>query len=72
MPSKKRPRRGSSAGSGTGRVYKEEGTWYFTTREQTVEGPFQSAAEAESHLGDYVMMMCSGLTPSDGSDVIDR
>lgn len=72
MPSKNRPRRGSSAGNGTGRVYKEEGTWYFTTREQTVEGPFQSAAQAESHLKDYVMMMCSGLSPLDGSDVMAR
>ena len=54
------------------RVYKEEGMWYFTTRELTVEGPFQTAAQAKSHLDDYVMLMCSGLIPSYGSDVRER
>jgi len=72
MPAKSRIRPRLSAKNGPSRIYKVGHMWYFSTRERTEEGPFSTTAEAESCLDDYVMMMCLGLIPPDGSDLIER
>lgn len=36
------------------RFFCEEGKWFFTTRENTVEGPYASRAEAEQELMMYL------------------
>jgi len=46
--------------------------WYFSTREQTAEGPFYTAAQAEENLDDYVVMACSGSFPPGVIDLIER
>lgn len=39
------------------RFFCEEGKWFFTTRENTVEGPYDSRAEAEQELMMYLRDM---------------
>lgn len=36
------------------RFFCEEGQWFFTTRENTIQGPFESRAEAENELEMYL------------------
>ncbi|EKF73067.1 thiolase [Alcanivorax hongdengensis A-11-3] len=36
------------------RFFNEGGKWYFSTREETVEGPFDSRADAEQELMMYI------------------
>ena len=72
MAIKNRNREQISALSSSNRIYKEGRAWYFATREKTVEGPYPTAAEAEAHLDDYLMMVCSGLIPPGCSDLAER
>jgi len=72
MATKKRNRAPVSATSSSSRIYKEGRVWYFATREKTVEGPYPTAAEADAHLDDYLMMVCSGLVPPGCLDLAER
>lgn len=36
------------------RFFSEGSSWYFSTREGTIEGPFESRAEAEQELMMYL------------------
>lgn len=49
------------------RFFKEGGSWYFSTREGTMEGPFWELEEAEKRLNDYVKILNSGFMPRDSS-----
>jgi hypothetical protein len=49
------------------RFIKDDGKWYFSTREATVEGPFGSRSEAESKLATYLKLIASGFMPRDTS-----
>ena len=72
MSTTRRERRQTGAATGCSRIYRQGRTWYFDTREQTVEGPYRSAAEAEAHLDDYLMMVCSGFVPPGGTELAER
>ena len=72
MPPKGRNRAKLSTNNRGSRIYKEGRMWYFSTREQTVEGPYHTAAEAQAYLDDYLMMVTSGLVPPGGSDLVER
>ena len=39
------------------RYFQTNGQWHFTTREQTVEGPFRSRAKAEAAVMRYIDMI---------------
>jgi len=47
------------------RILKSGGKWYFSTREGTIEGPFEIRREAEYRLENYIKVMVSGLLPLD-------
>jgi len=47
------------------RIIKSGGKWYFSTREGTIEGPFEIRREAEYRLESYIKVMVSGLLPLD-------
>jgi hypothetical protein len=49
----------------SGRFFKNNGKWYFNTREGTMEGPFEEQTEAESKLNEYIKIMNSGFLPRD-------
>jgi hypothetical protein len=61
--SRKDLRKGEQAGVRTGRTFKEEGNWFFKTREGTLAGPFQDELEASVRLEVYIRMVNSGLQP---------
>ena len=41
----------------TNRMIRENGEWFFTTREGSIHGPFHNRSEAERALVDYVKIM---------------
>ena len=43
------------------RLVRENGKWFFLTREGTVEGPYDSELEANQHLETYASVMSSNL-----------
>ena len=45
----------------TDRVVRDNGRWYFLTREGTVEGPFECEADAIAQLEVYVRLAKSGM-----------
>jgi hypothetical protein len=47
----------------SGRFFKNEGKWFFNTREGTMEGPYEELTEAESRLKEYIKIMNSGFMP---------
>jgi hypothetical protein len=47
----------------SGRFFKDNGKWFFNTREGTMEGPYEELAEAESRLKEYIKIMNSGFMP---------
>ena len=47
----------------SGRFFKNNGKWFFNTREGTIEGPFEELTEAESKLKEYIKIMNSGFMP---------
>ena len=51
----------------TPRMYQEGDSWYFTTREATVRGPFCDELEASTQLEVYIRMLDSGLLPEQDS-----
>jgi hypothetical protein len=46
-----------------GRFNKDGGKWYFSTREGTMEGPFEIKEQAEDRLAVYIKVMASGFLP---------
>jgi hypothetical protein len=49
------------------RFVKEDGKWYFSTREGTLEGPFELKPDAEERLDTYIKIMASGFVPRDST-----
>lgn len=51
------------------RFFSEGSRWYFSTREGTIEGPFDSRAEAERELMLYLRLLAErekfGIRPGD-------
>lgn len=47
------------------RFFKEGASWFFYTREGTMEGPFDTLSTAETRLEEYVKIMRSGFMPND-------
>jgi len=47
----------------SGRFFKNNGKWFFNTREGTIEGPFEELTEAENRLKAYIKIMNSGFMP---------
>lgn len=43
------------------RFFEEGGSWFFATREGTIEGPFVDKYEAEDQLNKYVKISRLGL-----------
>jgi hypothetical protein len=39
------------------RMIRENGKWFFLTREGTVEGPYINEQDAHSHLAAYIKLM---------------
>ena len=39
------------------RITQHAGQWFFTTREGTIQGPFESKAEARKELNEYIKIM---------------
>ena len=48
------------------RTFKEEGGWYFKTREGDLAGPFEDELEASTRLEVYIRLVNSGLQPLAG------
>jgi len=49
----------------SGRFFKNNGKWFFNTREGTLEGPFEELTDAENKLKEYIKIMNSGFMPKD-------
>jgi hypothetical protein len=49
------------------RFFKDDGKWFFSTREGTIEGPFWELKEAENKLADYIKIMNSGFMPKNST-----
>jgi len=45
------------------RFFKDNGKWFFNTREGTMEGPYAELSEAEDRLKEYIRIMNSGFMP---------
>lgn len=48
----------------TNRMYRENGDWFFKTREGDTVGPFQEELEASTQLEVYIRLVSSGLVPT--------
>lgn len=47
----------------TGRMFRDNGNWFFKTREGDTIGPFQEELEASTQLEVYIRLVNSGLLP---------
>lgn len=47
----------------TGRMFRDNGNWFFKTREGDTIGPFQEELEASTQLEVYIRLVSSGLLP---------
>lgn len=56
-------RTGEQVGVRTSRTFKQEGSWFFRTREGELVGPFRDELEASVRLEVYIRMVTSGLRP---------
>lgn len=45
------------------RYFKQEGKWFFYTREGTMEGPHSDLERAEERVKEYIRVMNSGFMP---------
>lgn len=55
------------------RMFQDGDSWFFFTREGTIEGPFRSRVEAINQLDLYIKAMTSGLiTPANDLDLTPR
>lgn len=46
------------------RMFKEEGNWFFRTREGNSVGPFRDELEASTRLEIYIRLIDAGLLPA--------
>ncbi|MDX1733569.1 MAG: DUF6316 family protein [Halioglobus sp.] len=53
----------SAAASRSPRMYQQDDSWFFNTREGTAAGPFKDKLEASTQLEVYIRMADSGLLP---------
>jgi hypothetical protein len=51
----------SRGGARTYRMYEEDGSWFFKTREGGSVGPFRDELETSTRLEVYIRMVDSGL-----------
>ncbi len=54
------------------RFIKDGGKWYFSTREGTLEGPYQLQTDAESGLAAYIGLMATGFMPRDSKLSVEQ
>lgn len=47
----------------TGRMFRDNGNWFFKTREGDTIGPFREELEASTQLEVYIRLVNSGLLP---------
>jgi hypothetical protein len=47
----------------TSRMFRENGNWFFKTREGDTVGPFQEELEASTRLEVYIRLVNAGLLP---------
>jgi hypothetical protein len=45
----------------TDRMVRDQGNWFFHTREQTIEGPYYSELQAQTQLDLYINVHKSGI-----------
>ena len=50
------------------RLRQEDGSWYFRTREGSVEGPYETRTNAESQLATYIQLKVTDPDTSGGPD----
>ncbi|MEZ5502740.1 MAG: DUF6316 family protein [Halioglobus sp.] len=46
------------------RMFRQDGQWYFRTREESVIGPFRDELEASTQLEVYIRLLDSQLLPA--------
>ncbi len=51
----------SHASYRTGRMFRDNGNWFFKTREGDTVGPFQEELEASTQLEVYIRLVSSGM-----------
>jgi hypothetical protein len=51
------------------RLYRENGSWYFDTREGTAPGPYEDQAMAKQALAVFLAQACDALPPDQRSSV---
>lgn len=61
--SRKDTRTGDEAGTRTSRIFTQDGSWFFKTREGRLAGPFEDELEASIRLEVYIRMVNTGLSP---------
>ena len=47
----------------TSRMFRDNGNWFFKTREGDTIGPFEEELEASTQLEVYIRLVSSGLLP---------
>ena len=52
-------------GARTNRMFEEDGSWFFKTREGCSVGPFRDELETSTRLEVYIRMVDSGLLAED-------
>ncbi len=49
----------------TNRMVQDGGSWFFFTREKTVEGPFESRMDAVNQLEVYIKLAVNDMLPQE-------
>jgi hypothetical protein len=58
---------GSKSWFRSSRVFQQDGSWFFLTREGRTEGPFGGRNEAERMLDNYINVVQSGMLSPDNN-----
>ena len=45
-------------------IFQNQGLWYFSTKERSIEGPYYDKLQAMKMMEAYVRVMSSGFAPS--------
>ncbi len=48
----------------TAHVFQDQGLWFFSTREGSIEGPYHDKLQAKTMMEAHVRVMSSGFAPS--------
>ena len=56
----------------TNRMVRDQGNWFFHTREQTIEGPFHSELQAQTQLDIYINVHKAGIIGSSSDYSLSR